>query len=272
MTLILAKRLVEDGSETSGGGPVSHVVVPCYHAVSETWTADLSVTPDRLRAQLEGFVRQGFRSARFSDALRGPAQARVVAITFDDAFRSVYDIAFPLMRRLGLVGTVFVPTAWPDSDEPMQWDGIDQWLGGPHEAELACMSWDQLRELRDAGWEISAHSHTHPRLTTVDDDRLADELRRSREICATRMGVTCESLAYPYGDVDARVIAAAGAAGFTYAATMKASIPAPEPLYWPRVGIYHRDLAWRWRLKLSPRMVRLRKSRLGEALDRARGV
>jgi hypothetical protein len=53
---------------------------------------------------------------------------------------------------------------------------------------------------------------------------------------------------------------------------MKASIPVPEPLHWPRVGVYHRDLGWRARLKLSPRVARMRMSRLGAAVDRARGV
>src|SRR4051812_21963553 len=159
----------------------------------------------------------------------------MVAITFDDAFKSVYEIAFPMMRELGLVATVFVPTAWPGRDEPMRWDGIDHWAGGPHEHELACMSWDQLRELRDAGWEVAAHTHTHPHLTQASDEHLAAELGRSRALCTQEMGVPCESLAYPYGDVDQRVISATADAGFSYAATLKASIREPWALYWPRV-------------------------------------
>jgi peptidoglycan/xylan/chitin deacetylase (PgdA/CDA1 family) len=251
---------------------VSHVVVPCYHAVSADWPADLSVTPENFKGQLELFTRRGYGAATFSEALEGTAGPKVVAITFDDAFRSVFDIAFPLMQAMGLVGTVFVPTAWPGRDEPMKWDGIDRWLRGPYEEELACMSWDQLRALADAGWEIGAHTHSHPHLTDVDDARLAEELRRSRQVMEEQMGAPCVSLAYPYGDADARVVAAAEAAGYDYGATMKASIPEPEPLWWPRVGIYHRDQAWRWRLKLSPSVARMRMSRFGDAVDRARGV
>ncbi len=251
---------------------MDHVVVPCYHAVSASWDADLSVTPERLEAQLERFRRRGYRPARFSEAIEAPPAPRTVAITFDDAFRSVYDIAFPLMQRLGMTGTMFVPTAWPGRDEPMSWAGIDHWSGGPHEPELACMSWDQLRELQDAGWEIGAHTHTHPHLTEIDDATLAGELERARQICTDRMGRPCASLAYPYGDYDERVVAAAGAAGFTYAATLKASIPDPRPLAWPRVGIYYGDADWRSRLKLSPVVNSLRASRLGDAVDRVRGV
>jgi peptidoglycan/xylan/chitin deacetylase (PgdA/CDA1 family) len=254
------------------GEAVGHVVVPCYHAVSETWDADLSVTPERLRAQLEWFAGRGYRAMRFAEALNGTDGERAVAVTFDDAFLSVYEIAFPMMQRLGMPGTVFVPTAWPGRGEPMEWSGIDHWQDGRHEPELRCMTWDQLRELQDAGWEIAAHTHTHPHLTQLDDAQLADELVRSREICEERMGTPCESLAYPYGDVDERVIDAAALAGFRWAATMKASITDPRPLHWPRVGIYHGDVPWRWRLKLSPVVTSLRMSRLGDAVDRVRGV
>ena len=259
MTLMLANRM-------------GHVLVPCYHAVSATWDADLSVTPERLERQLELLVKRGYRSVGFAQAVEAPPAPRVVAITFDDAFRSVYDVAFPMMRRLGITGTVFVPTAWPGRQEPMSWPGIDQWADGPHEAELACMTWDQVRELHDAGWEIGAHTHTHPHLTQVDDATLADELRRSREVCTEQLGTPCVSVAYPYGDFDERVVEAAGRAGFTYAATLKASIFEPRPLAWPRVGIYHSEVDWRWRLKFSPVVNSLRASRIGHAVDRARGV
>jgi peptidoglycan/xylan/chitin deacetylase (PgdA/CDA1 family) len=251
---------------------VDHVVVPCYHAVSATWDADLSVTPERLEAQLRRLVRRGYRPVSFSAAIAAPPAPRTVAVTFDDAYTSVYDIAFPMMRRLGMTGTVFVPTAWPGRDEPMSWPGIDHWVGGPHERELRCMSWDQLRELQDAGWEIGAHTHTHPHLPQIDDATLADELERSLRICSEQMGRECATLAYPYGDYDERVVAAAGAAGFTYAATLKASIPHPRPLAWPRVGIYYGDAGWRSRLKLSPVVNSLRASRVGDVVDRARGV
>jgi peptidoglycan/xylan/chitin deacetylase (PgdA/CDA1 family) len=262
---------VADGSET-GEGQGSRVIVPCYHAVSETWTADLSVTPDRFEAQLATLVRRGYRATGFSDALRAGAGEKVVAITFDDAFLSVYDLAFPLMRSMGLVGTVFVPTAWPGRDDPMQWDGIDQWVGGPHEGEMGCLGWDRLRELADRGWEVGSHTRSHPHLTQLGDGELREELERSREETAEALGRDCPSIAYPYGDVDDRVVAAAEAAGYSYGATLSASIPEPTPLRWPRTGIYHGDRTWRWRLKLSPAVVRARASRAGAVADRVRGV
>ena len=143
----------------------------------------------------------------------------------------------------------------------MTWAGIDGWLGGPYEPELAPMSWDELGRLAAAGWEVGSHTHTHPRLTTLGDAELAEELTRSRELCSEHMGTACRTVAYPYGDHDERVVAAAGRAGYGAAATLSARLSRPEPLRWPRVGVYHADDMHRFRAKVSPSVRKLRAMR-----------
>ncbi len=148
----------------------------------------------------------------------------------------------------------------------MRWSGIDHWADGPHAPDMVPMSWDELRELRDAGWEIGSHTCSHPRLTTLDDSELARELRTSRESCEENMGEPCASIAYPYGDVDERVIAAAGAQGYRTAGTLPSVMESPRPLAWPRVGVYHEDHHRRFLLKVSPLSRRVRGSRAYRAL------
>jgi peptidoglycan/xylan/chitin deacetylase (PgdA/CDA1 family) len=232
----------------------------CYHAVSERWPAALSATPAALEAQLRFLAGRGYRGVGFSELVAGTPD-KAVAITFDDAFRSVFDLAFPMMTDLGLTGTVFAVTAFPGSDAPLSWDGVDQWVGGEFAQEMTPMSWEQLGQLQDAGWEVGSHTHTHPRLTTLDDDQLADELDRSRAICSGRMGRSCTSIAYPYGDHNARVVAAAAAAGYETACTLPSRPHRSEPLRWPRVGIYNLDTLSRFRTKVSPLVRRVRADR-----------
>lgn len=229
-------------------------LVVCYHAVSPTWDAALSVTPSRFEAQVRRLLRRGYRAATFSDAVDGTTDAdRVMAITFDDAYCSVPELALPILRDLGVPATLFVPTAHLGSSEPMTWPGIDHWLGGPHERELVPATGSQLTELLDAGWEIGSHTHTHPRLTEVDEDALAHELSTSRELVAAATGETCRSLAYPYGATGPEVAQAADAAGYSAACTLQPrELPRRDRLMWPRVGIYHRDNAWRFAAKCSP--------------------
>jgi peptidoglycan/xylan/chitin deacetylase (PgdA/CDA1 family) len=237
------------------------VLVLCYHAISERFPAVLSVKPDNFERQLALLKRAGYRGATFSDAV-GARSGRVVAITFDDAYLSELTLAKPLLDAVGYPATVYAPTAYLDTPEqPLKWDGIEQWHGGEHERELLPMSWDQLRELADGGWEIGSHTRTHPHLTEVDDETLRAELVESKATAEDRMGRPCPTIAYPYGDYDERVVAAAGAAGYAAAGTLPARLHSERPLAWPRVGIYHDDDERRFRLKVSRVMRRLRGSR-----------
>jgi peptidoglycan/xylan/chitin deacetylase (PgdA/CDA1 family) len=238
---------------------MADVLVLCYHAISETFPAALSVTPVAFERQLDLLQRAGYRGATFADAVRDPGE-RTVAITFDDAYLSVSTLGKPLLDAAGYPATVYAPTAYLDTPErPLAWDGIGQWLGGEHEQELLPMSWDQLGELRDAGWEIGSHTRTHPHLTQVGDDTaLREELTESRAEIERRLG-RCDTLAYPYGDHDDRVVEAAAAAGYAAAGTLPGRLPRPRPLAWPRVGIYHGDDERRFRLKISRAMRGVRR-------------
>ena len=247
--------------------PVTDVLVLCYHAVSERWPAELAVTPGALEAQLRALLERGYRTVTFSEAVAAPAPSRALAITFDDGYRSVLEAAFPVLERLGAVATVFVCTDFVDSGGQMTWDGISQWTDGPHGAELMPLSWDDLATLRAAGWEVGSHTRSHPFLTAIDDEALDAELRLSRARCGEALGDECRSLAYPYGDYDERVVAAAASAGYSAACVLPPRPTAPLPLSWPRVGIYRGDGAVAFRFKTSRSLRRFRATRAGAGLD-----
>jgi peptidoglycan/xylan/chitin deacetylase (PgdA/CDA1 family) len=240
---------------------VTDVLVLCYHAVSEDWDSELAVSPSQLESQLELLIHRGYRGATFHEAVHSPPARKTMAVTFDDAYRSVIQLGFPVLSGLGLPGTVFVPTAFTGTEAPMGWPGIDHWLGGPNERELVPMSWEELAALAEAGWEIGAHSRTHPHLTELDDATLAEELRASRRDCEVRLDRKCRSFAYPFSDEDERVVRGAAAAGFSAACTLPATLHPVSPLRWPRVGIYPQDDGLRFRLKTSPTALRLRAGR-----------
>ena len=242
-------------------GAIGDVLVLCYHAVSPAWPAPLSVTPDRLEQQLSGLVRRGYRGATLAQVAESPQPGRRLVVTFDDAYRSVLTLAAPILERLGLPGTVYVPTDWAGRDEPMTWPGIDEWAGGPHEDELLPMSWEELRALGERGWEIGSHTRSHPHLTELGDEELRDELAGSRAECEARLGA-CATLAYPYGDQDVRVREAARDAGYLAAAALGRSLARGDRFAWPRVGVYHGDDDRRFGLKTSRVARRVRGTRL----------
>ena len=235
------------------------VLVLCYHAVSENWDATLSMTPERLREQLTALAGRGYRGATFLDAVTNPPHERTVAVTFDDSYRSVNELGRPILDELGWPATVFVPTDYAGAEEPRGWPGTEHWLQTDHAGELMPMSWDELGLLRDAGWEIGSHTRSHPHLTEIGDAELAAELAGSKSDCEERLGQQCRTLAFPYGDHDGRVVAATVEAGYDAAASLPARAPRrPERHAYPRVGIWFETDSFRFRLKVSPLVRRLR--------------
>jgi peptidoglycan/xylan/chitin deacetylase (PgdA/CDA1 family) len=229
----------------------ARVLVLCYHAVSERWPADLSIAPRTLRRQLESLLARGWAATTFTHAVTDPPGGRVLAVTFDDGFRSVGERAAPLLAELGIPATVFVPTDWPG--RVMRWPGIDRWLDTPFRDELRALPWAELRALAAAGWEIGSHSCSHPHLSRLDDDAIERELGESRAACERELRRPCRSLAYPYGDADDRVRAAAAAAGYEAAAGLSAAaFDGRSRFEWPRIGVWHGEPDWRFRVKVSP--------------------
>jgi len=230
---------------------VRQLAILCYHALSPGWRASLSVAPAVFERQISHLIGSGWRPVTFSDAVLGSREGRLLAITFDDAFASVRRYAAPILKRLGAPATVFAPTAFVDAGAKLRWPGIDHWEAGADAAELEAMTWADLRALAAMGWEIGSHTCTHPRLTELDDRALARELRQSRERCAKELGTDCRTVAYPYGDVDARVRRAAADAGYLAGACLSRSLRDEGPHAIGRIGIYHEDGWLRFRLKLS---------------------
>ena len=222
----------------------------CYHAVSDTWDDPLAVTPAQLHEQLASLTARGYRGLRFSD-VADAGDGRWVAVTFDDAYRSVVELAAPVLADVGLTGTVFAPTSYVGCESPLGWPGLAEAAAGPHGHDLVPASWDELQALTAAGWEVGSHTHTHPRLVEVDDARLRDELETSKAVLTERLGTPCTSLAYPYGSFDARVEAAARDAGYRVAGVLDRQAGPVRPHAWPRVGVYRGDSMRRYRTKVS---------------------
>lgn len=241
---------------------MAEVLVLCYHAISPTWEAPLSLTPELFERQVTTLVRRGWHATTFRNAVHEPPAPKTLAVTFDDAFASVYEQAYPILAALGLPATVFAPTSFMSERQPLQWNGIDHWLQTTSARELCGMSWEDLGRLYEAGWEVGSHTRTHPRLTSLDDGAMREELAESRREIAANLSAACETVAYPYGDVDERVADAAQSAGYLAGAALASGLRARGPQRWPRVGIYSGDQMWRFRLKISRGTRRLRASRL----------
>lgn len=118
-----------------------------------------------------------------SDARFMPAG--IITLTFDDASEGQYVYALPSATQYGIVGTLFIKTGCISSDP---------W----------CMTWEQLRMF--SGWEIGAHTISHPDLTTLDNAAIEQEAVGSADVLEKMLGKRPTSFAEPFGNYDEHVL------------------------------------------------------------------
>jgi peptidoglycan/xylan/chitin deacetylase (PgdA/CDA1 family) len=235
-------------------------LILCYHAVSESWPADLSLPPGDFERQIRRKLAAGYEGVTLKQSRAPGRPDRCLVVTFDDGYLSTLTVAAPILDRLGVPATLFVPSDHIGRDEPMTWPGIDRWLHGPHREELMPLDWEGVRTLAGSGWEIGSHTCSHPHLTGLPEDELARELRDSRARIGAELGREPDSIAYPYGDVDARVAAAARTAGYALGAALPARwTPDDNPMRLPRVGVYNGQGDLKLAIKTSPLVRRARR-------------
>jgi peptidoglycan/xylan/chitin deacetylase (PgdA/CDA1 family) len=243
------------------------VLILCYHAVSEDWPSPLAVTPEQFAHQVSYLAERGYRGVTFTEAALGEPAGKVVAFTFDDGYLSVGELARPILESHAMVGTIYVPTQLIEAGAPLAWDGTNHWLGTPYESELAPLSWAQLRELSEAGWEIGSHALDHPHLPDLSEAELHHQLADSRLQCAEKVGAECTSVAFPYGESDERVLREAQRVGYSAAAMLSSDLRRRSRFASPRIGIYPADSARRFKIKMSPAVRRLRESAVWEPIS-----
>jgi len=192
-------------------------VVLGYHGVAESRRRDdlsmLLVAPGRFRRQVEQMLTAGFRFVTLAELARraagGVPPAGLAALTFDDGMRNNHEVALPILQEYAIPASVYVTIGFIDGSSP--------WIGAGGDG--AIMSRQQVRELAEAGWELGAHTMTHPDLSTLDYDACLQEIGDSRAALEEIGGVPVETFAYPFGRYGPPAIAAVRDSGMIAAVT-----------------------------------------------------
>lgn len=106
--------------------PASQSLVLCYHTVDPEWNNMLAVESDSFGRQISGLLEDGYESVGFTEAVDSRGDGRkLLAITFDDGYKSTRNHAAPILAELGAVATVFVVTDYMSDTRPFAWAGVD---------------------------------------------------------------------------------------------------------------------------------------------------
>jgi peptidoglycan/xylan/chitin deacetylase (PgdA/CDA1 family) len=189
--------------------------------------------------QMSWLARHGFHAItlrRAYDYWRGgvPLPQRPVVLSFDDGYLNDLTDALPVLRRFG----------WPGV--------LNLEVNNVRPGDLTAA---QVRVLIRAGWEVDAHTLTHPDLTTLGSAALRREVAGSRDWIRRRFGVPVSFFCYPAGKYDADVVAAVRAAGYLAATTVHYGFASPRQGLWTldRVRIDGSDGLAGFAAKLSRR-------------------
>ncbi len=217
-----------------------NVPVLMYHHVHPL-KSPLNVQPDVFERQLAALKGAGYRSLtieQFADYLNGtPVPDKSVLITFDDGYLNNYTYAYPLLKKYGMTGVLFVVTGWVGEGEPRPTTANasladlpaafvheeSKHLVASGETDKVILRWSELQEMDASGvMQIHSHTHTHTRWDKVASSReekiekISEELALCRGLIAQRLNKQDDFICWPQGYFDEDYKQAARDLGFRY--------------------------------------------------------
>lgn len=180
------------------------VPVLYYHSVMVEKGNEVRMPPEQFEEQM-AYMKENLYESITLDQLyeafckNGVLPAKPFVITFDDGYEDNYTTAFPIIEKYGFTAVVFMVSSYIDGD--------------------GFLSWSQLKELSDHGWNIEGHTVSHPYLSQLDETNVVNELCRSKEVLEAGLGKPVNYFAYPYGMFDSDIVQAVKDAGYLMAFT-----------------------------------------------------
>lgn len=187
------------------------VPILTYHVINTVpagsgASPDLYVSPSEFAAQMQGLKAAGWHAVTLDQVeqywTKGtPLPAgKPIVVTFDGGFESQYVNALPVLKGLGWLGVVNLPSR------------------GPSQANGGLVD-DQTRGLVAAGWELDAGGNDSPDLSSLSTTGVVQELKSERQSLQARFHVPVNWYSYLAGRYDGTVVGAVSEAGFTGATT-----------------------------------------------------
>jgi len=202
------------------GTRLQPVPILMYHVVTTAPAnapyPELYVSRGDFAGQVAWLAAHGYHGVTLQqvfDSWRGAARlpAKPVVLSFDDGYLSQVRNALPILKA-------------------RRWPGVLN-LEVKNLTPVWGIRPPGIRKLMAAGWELDAHTLTHPDLTKVGAAQLRDEVAGSRAAIRGRFHVPVNFFCYPAGRYDATVVAAVKAAGYLGATTTNYGLARPSELY-----------------------------------------
>lgn len=219
-----------------------------YHRVNDNLQPnDLVVPVAKFREQMS-YLKKNCEVIGIERLLSEERKKQKVVITFDDGYRDNYLNAYPILKELGLPGTIFLITGMINTDKKR-----------PRYQDMPApdmLSWDEVYEMSHNGISLGAHTITHPHLSKLAYEDQKKEIWGSiRTLVPTGPEVSVSQLlfCYPYGDYNSDTLRILKELGVKLAFTIKPGINSEKvnPLELRRTEINGIDSLFDFKKKLA---------------------
>ena len=172
---------------------VNYASVLMYHRFGENKYPTTNIKMDQFSDHIKELIKTKYNVIKIQDGLKAIqnislVKDRSVIITIDDAYSSVFNNAWPILKKYGLPFTLFVSTDVIDNKTP------------------GYMSWEEIRILRDNGVTIGSQTKSHPHMHNLSENQIVKELEFSNSRFVQEIGSKPEIFAYPYGEYNLNVV------------------------------------------------------------------
>ena len=170
----------------------TNIPVLTYHSISNE-KSNVSIDVREFEKQIKFLKENNFKSIFFNEIDLN--EEKQIIITFDDGYKDIFVNALPILKKYNFKAICYVVANHIGGNN--SWDNIRS-----NYKQLELMNKFDLLEWRKNNMMIGSHSLNHLDLTTLDDEKIDNELIHSKRILENLTSDKIQDFSYPYGKVN----------------------------------------------------------------------
>ena len=169
------------GKEGSG-------IVLMYHRFEDKKYPSTSISKENFYSQLLYLKKNNFNVLPVNRLIdffyhNKSLPSKSIFITIDDAYKSFYNYAFPILKQFNYPFTIFLSTGFVHQSE-----------------ESDFMDWKMLKEIKENKGSIYNHSHKHKSFIKQKLGWVEKDILLANQILKKKFGNSEKILSYPFGE------------------------------------------------------------------------